>query len=272
MNPRLTLFFVALVACSAALSGAEIVGTRVNNMACDNFYFNAIGGSKTVRLDKFAVYAYHEEKTKYYVYTHPGDFAGTESDASKWTLVSTTEVKPTGHDNAFELSAGGTFIEAGGTRAFLITADLANDNGALWGGADGELKNDDVTITTGRWLTRFLSVSREGGSLKLSWSDPTFHLVSSAAMPDKSWTPVPGTSPVLVAPREAQLFYLYQTMEGSAHHAAARPVEIGSENTEQPRHCLDAGTHHSSRTVISNPQPRCSHGRAWSRVDRACAN
>lgn len=134
--------------------GKTITGARVGNMACDNFYFNVVGGSKTVRLDKFAVYAYHQEKTKYYVYTHPGDFAGTENDATKWTRVSTTEVTPTGHDNAFELSAGGTFIEAGGTTAFLITADLANDNGALWGGADGELKNDDVTITTGSWLTR----------------------------------------------------------------------------------------------------------------------
>jgi hypothetical protein len=134
--------------------GKTISGARVNNMACDNFYFNILAGPKTVRLDKFAVYAYHQEKTKYYVYFHTGDYAGTENDAAEWTLVSTTEVTPTGHNNAFELSAGGTFIEASGTGAFLITADLANDNGALWGGADGELQNSDLTITTGRWLTR----------------------------------------------------------------------------------------------------------------------
>ena len=154
MNLRLSLLFIALYACSAALPAAEIVGARVNNMACDNFYFNITSGPKTIRLQRFAVFAYHQEKTKYYVYYHAGEFAGTENDATKWTLVSTTEVKPTGQDNAFELSAGGTFIEGGATGAFLVTADLANDNGALWGGADGELKNNDLAVSVGTWLTR----------------------------------------------------------------------------------------------------------------------
>ena len=153
-NLSLGLAIAAACMFTPCVRASEIVGTRINNMACDNFYFNVIAGSKTVRLDKFAVYAYHEELTKYYVYTHPGDFIGTEDDASKWTLVSRTSLKPTGHDNAFELSAGATFVGAGETAAFLITADLANDNGALWGGADGELHNDDITVTTGKWLTR----------------------------------------------------------------------------------------------------------------------
>ena len=107
-----------------------------------------------MRIDKFAVYAYHQESTRYYVYYHPGEFAGTENDAAVWTLVSTASVRPTGWDNPFELSAGGTFIAAGQTGAFLICADLANDNGALWGGADGELANGDLTVTVGRWLAR----------------------------------------------------------------------------------------------------------------------
>ena len=154
MNARLTLLFATLLACSSVVRAAEISGARVNNMACDNFYFNITAGPKTMRVQKFAVYAYHQEKTKYYVYYHSGEFAGSENDASRWTLVSTTEVTPTGADNAFELSAGGTFIASGEIGAFLICADLANDNGALWGGADGELHSDDLTVSVGTWLTR----------------------------------------------------------------------------------------------------------------------
>ena len=89
-----------------AVPAATVEGTRVSNMACDNFYFNAIAGPATVRIDKFAVYAYHQESTRYYVYYHPGEFAGTENDAAAWTLVSTASVRPTGWDNPFELSAG----------------------------------------------------------------------------------------------------------------------------------------------------------------------
>jgi len=157
MKTRFTTFLTVLASLAVALtstSAATIEAARVDNMACDNFYFNVIAGPTTVRIDKFAVYAYHQESTKYYVYFHPGEFAGTENDASAWTLVSNTSIKPTGWDSAFELSAGGTYIAAGQTGAFLICADLANDNGALWGGADGELVNGDLTVTVGRWLTR----------------------------------------------------------------------------------------------------------------------
>jgi hypothetical protein len=152
---RLLAPFCTVLAGSVMCArGATLEGARVENMACDNFYFNVVAGPKTVRIDSFAVYAYHQEKTRYYVYFHPGEFSGTENDASAWTLVSSTAVQPAGHDVAFTLSAGGTFVAAGQTGAFLICADLANDNGALWGGADGELGNGDVTVTAGKWLTR----------------------------------------------------------------------------------------------------------------------
>ena len=133
MNRLRTLHLVAVFISLTvpAARAAEISGARVNNMACDTFHFNAIGGSKTVRLDKLAICAYHQEKTKCHVYAHSSEFAGTENDAIKWTSVSTTEVTPTGPDNAFELCSGGTFIEASGTTSLLITAESAKDNGTL---------------------------------------------------------------------------------------------------------------------------------------------
>jgi hypothetical protein len=150
----LLMLLASLAVGLTTVRAATIEGGRINDMAADNFYFNIVAGPSTVRIDKFAVYAYHQESTKYYVYFHPGEFAGTENDAAAWTLVSKTQIKPTGWDAAFELGAGGTFIAAGQTGAFLICSDLANDNGALWGGADGELSNGDLTVSIGRWFTR----------------------------------------------------------------------------------------------------------------------
>ena len=145
---------IAAVSCAflalatSPLSGATIQGGRIDNLACDNGFFSVTAGPQTIKVQKFAIYAYHQEKTKYYVYYHAGELEDSiRTDATKWTLLSTTEVQPTGHDNAFELSAGGTFIAANEVGSFMITADLANDNGAIWGGKDGELSGSDLSVS-----------------------------------------------------------------------------------------------------------------------------
>ena len=152
---------IAAVSCAflalatSPLSGATIQGGRIDNLACDNGFFSVTAGPQTIKVQKFAIYAYHQEKTKYYVYYHAGELEDSiRTDATQWTLLSTTEVQPTGLDNAFELSAGGTFIAANEVGSFMITADLANDNGAIWGGRDGELTNDDLTVGLVKWFVR----------------------------------------------------------------------------------------------------------------------
>ena len=82
-----------------AARAADIIGARANTVVCDNVYFNTIGGSKIARLDKFVLHADHQEKADHSFCTGPGQLAGTESDASTRTLLFTTEVTPTGHDN-----------------------------------------------------------------------------------------------------------------------------------------------------------------------------
>ena len=152
---------IAAVSCAflalatSPLSGATIQGGRIDNLACDNGFFSVTAGPQTIKVQKFAIYAYHQEKTKYYVYYHAGELEDSiRTDATQWTLLSTTEVQPTGLDNAFELSAGGTFIAANEVGSFMITADLANDNGAIWGGKNGELSGSDLSVSLVKWFIR----------------------------------------------------------------------------------------------------------------------
>lgn len=56
---RLFSLWITLAgACVIAphVNASEIVGARINNMACDKFYFNVTGGSKTIRLQKFGFF------------------------------------------------------------------------------------------------------------------------------------------------------------------------------------------------------------------------
>lgn len=205
----------------------------------DQAYYTLTAASKDVTVLSFEIVAFHNADTDYLLYTKPGDFAGSEFDASAWKLVSSNHL-------AFSIipiprSMGPLEIKvpAGKSQSFLIAHTTGAGNVYVGG---GELANDDFTLAVGKNYTRsggdifgggeesgdrafagyirycldscsapaapqVLSVSREAGSVKLSWSDPAFHLQSAAALPAQSWTDVAGDSPVLVTPGEKQLFH-----------------------------------------------------------------
>jgi hypothetical protein len=263
-----------LLAGLAAAAPATLYGQNLtfsapisSNSAWDNHYFNIRAGAQPLTIRSFRIASAQGDAATWSVYSHPGDFRDTETDASAWTLASATPVTPPGTEQTdlFELPAN-VIIPAGEVVAFVIADSIPNDNGMWSGVAPAEdVSNNDLTAETTRFLSRqsestgVFDLATIGGGFR-SFGGEIIYRIGTNTLPT-----VIVTQPVGATVIEGQALAVSVQADGSgrldfqwSRGGTAIAGETNSSFTRAIAALTDAGTYSvtvrggDGRTVVSS--------------------
>jgi hypothetical protein len=205
-----------------------------------NHYFNLIAGSRDIAILSWASVAFHDQDTDYLLYTHAGEYAGTEFSASAWSLVASNRFAASNLPVRRPMTNFAVQVRAGQTQAFMVTHTVGG--ATLYPGA-GEIVSGDFTLSIGKNFVRWnpdsifeggdetgdvgfagdigycfdvcqspvtnptLAIAREGNEVVITWTAAGFTLQGSPTLGPANWTTAALASPARIPLSGVQQFF-----------------------------------------------------------------